>query len=375
MNRCLVSVRTLAAAAGIVIAPAASAQNYEIWAMDQGTGTVHIFDASLNEVAKIDMSAHGVRVPHMIDFTPDYAYALIASTASGDVSVVRTADRKVMEVFKTGPATHAATVRPDGQQAIAAVIGDPKVERDGKLVEIVIDPQAGTFKLGRTLVIAEDPVFQQHSSRFKDVGAVCQQYTADGKLAYVTVGPAIGNGGLVVVDSERFALVAAYPPDELKVNCGTVRTVDGKHMFVNGGDHDVGHWYVLDAGTHKIVHQASSRGFDAHGVWPTPDGNEVWMVNRKTSNGIVIDAKTFAVLAEIADVGPTPDIVAMSPDSKFAFVTTRGPNPVSMPHIAKGTSPGLAVLGVPERKLLRLLEPAKGNEKSDFHGVGVRRLP
>src|SRR5918995_1102063 len=284
----------------------ARAQTYEVWAIDQGTATVHVYNEQLEETAKLDLGSHGVRVPHMVDFTPDGAYALIAATASGNVSVVRAADRQVVAVLPTGPASHAATVRPDGRQAIVSVIGDPRVERDGKLVEIRIDSQAGKFELGRSLVIAEDPVFRQVADRFKDVGAVCQQYTADGRQAYVTLGPAIANGGLVVLNTESFKLVAAYPADELKVNCGTVLTRDGKHMFVNGGDHGVGVWYAIDVATRKVVHQGSSRGEDAHGTWSTPDGREVWMVNRLTSNAIVIDPNSFAVVAEIADVGNTP---------------------------------------------------------------------
>jgi len=368
-----VPVRSALVAVALLLAPAsAQAQPYEIWAMDQGTATVHIYNEKLEEAAKLDMAPHGVRVPHMIDFTPDGAYALIAATASGNVSVVRTSDRQVVTVLKTGPASHAATVRPDGRQAIVAVIGDPKIERDGKLVEITIDPQAGKFELGRSLMVAEDPVFKQVADKFKDIGAVCQQFTADGRQAYVTLGPAIANGGLVVLDTAAFKLAAVYPPDELKVNCGTVLTRDGKHMFVNGGDRGVGVWYAIDAATRKVVHQGQSRGEDAHGTWTTPDGREVWMVNRVTSNAIVIDPKTFAVIAEIPDVGKTPDIVAMSPDSKFAFITTRGPNPISMPHIAKGTTPGFSVVSIPDRKLVRHIQPAAGNDKSDFHGIGVR---
>jgi DNA-binding beta-propeller fold protein YncE len=141
--------------------------------------------------------------------------------------------------------------------------------------------------------------------------------------------------------------------------------------MVNGGDHDVGVWYVLDTATHKVVRQGQSRGFDAHGVWATPNGREIWMVNRGTSNGIVIDARTFEIVAEL-QIGPTPDIIAMSPDSQFAFVTLRGPNPVSMPHMAKGTTPGFAVVSIPERKMLKLVQPAQGNDKSDFHGIAVR---
>src|SRR5918998_1372392 len=171
----------LTAAAFLAASATARAQTYEVWAIDQGTATVHVYNERLEETAKLDLGTHGVRVPHMVDFTPDGAYALIAATASGNVTVVRAADRQVVAV-----------------------------------------PQAGRFELGRSLVIAEDPVFREKAERFKDIGAVCQQYTADGRQAYVTLGPAIANGGLVVLDTEKFRLAAAYPPDELRVNCGTV---------------------------------------------------------------------------------------------------------------------------------------------------------
>ncbi|MBA3342622.1 MAG: hypothetical protein H0T48_12420 [Gemmatimonadaceae bacterium] len=98
------------------------------------------------------------------------------------------------------------------------------------------------------------------------------------------------------------------------------------------------------------------------------------MVNQVTSNAQVIDPRTRAVIAEIPFGGKTPDIVAMSPDSRFAFITLRGPNPVTMPHLAVGETPGVAVLDVRTRKQVRLLEPAKGDAKSDFHGIAVRLL-
>jgi DNA-binding beta-propeller fold protein YncE len=356
--------------AGGLLAGPATAQNYEIWALDQGTHVVHIFNPKLEEVGRIDMGAHGVRVPHMIHFTSDGAYAFIASTASGDVSVIRTKDRAVVQVIKTGPGTHMAVVKPDDSAVIADVIGGPK--DPGRLVEITIDKKNGKFALGRSLTIAEDPLFKKQADRFGAARAICHDYSPDGRLAYVTLGPGLKDGGLVVLDTQKFQLVAAFPPSELRVNCGTVALPDKKHIIVNGGDKEVGVWYVLEIGTHRVVRKGESRGFDAHGTWVTPNGREIWMVNRVTSNGIVLDANTFEIIADLKEVGPTPDIIAMSPDSQFAFITTRGPNPVSAPHLAKGTTPGFAVVSIPDRKLVRLVEPAKGNDKSDFHGIGVR---
>jgi len=364
-------VGALLAAAPPLASPA-GAQAYEIWALDQGTNQLHIYDADLKQAARVDLGARGVKSPHMIDFTSDYAYAVVAGLGSGDVAFVRTADRTIVDVVKTGPRTHMAAVAPDDRSVIADVMGDPKKPRSGALVEIKIDRANGKFSLGRSLVVADDPVVKAAGDKFKDTAPICHDYTADGKFAYVTLGPGLKDGGLVVLDTQRFALVKGFTPDKLKVNCGTMLAPDGKHMIVNGGGPDVGVWYAISTANHEVVKEGSSRGHDAHGTWVTPNGKEIWMVNRVTSNGVVLDASSFAVIAELKDIGKTPDIVAMSPDSRFAFVTLRGPKPITGAHLARGTQPGFAVIDVATRKLVKVVRPAEGNELSDFHGIGVR---
>lgn len=375
------SIRTSAALAvgliaGLALAPqtggAQEAAKYEIWALDQGTQMLHIYSSELEEVDRLDLGAQGVRVPHMIDFTTDHTYAFIASTGSGDVTVIRTADREIVARFPTGPGTHMAAVKPDDSAAITAVIGAGDVPRDGKLVEIVIGAD-GTFTLGRELVIADDPLFHERESEFNDVAAVCHQYSPDGRHAFVTLGPALDNGGLVILDTESFNLVKLFPPDELRVNCGTALTVDGKHLFVNGGGAEAGHWYVIDIATQTVVHEDTSRGHDAHGVWATPDGREVWMVNRVSNDLIIIDPSTFQIIEHLeGGFGDTPDILAISPDSRLAFITLRGPKPVTAPHVAVGTTPGFSVIDIAERRLVKTIQPNPENENSDFHGIGIR---
>ncbi len=363
-------------ALALLAAPAAALafKDYEIWAIDQGTHIVHIYDSGLNEVDRIDLGAHGARVPHMIDFTSDHAYAFIANLGSGDVAVVRTADREVLDIIKTGPRTHMAGVTPDDGLVIADVIGAADQPRDGKLVEIVLDLEAETFTIGRTLVVAEDPVVKALGDRFPETAPICHEYTPDSRFAFVTLGPGLHHGGLVIVDTGSFTVRKAFPPDELSVNCGTALTPDGRRMLVNGGDKEVGVWYAIDTATFEVVHESTSRGHDAHGVWTTPDGREIWMINRVSDDGIIIDPDTLAIVGEIDDIGETPDIIAMSPDSRYAFFSLRGPHPKSAPHVAVGTTPGFSVVDIRERRLVRLIEPAKGNPESDFHGIGVRVL-
>jgi hypothetical protein len=45
----------------------------------------------------------------------------------------------------------------------------------------------------------------------------------------------------------------------------------------------------------------------------------------------------------------------------FRSICLRGPKPVTAPHLGM-------------RKLVRAVEQAKGEPKSDFHGIGVRIL-
>ena len=64
----------------------------------------------------------------------------------------------------------------------------------------------------------------------------------------------------------------------------------------------------------------------------------------------------------------------MSPDGQRAFISLRGPNPVSAPHVAIGETPGFAVIDIAGRNLQEVVQPAEGNAQSDFHGIGVRVL-
>lgn len=352
----------------------APAPDYEIWAMDQGTHRIYIYDRDLELTDTMELEPHGIRVPHMIHFTSDQAYAFIAAVGSGHTVVIRARDREVVGIVETGPRTHMATVAPDDRIALVSVIGSAGERWDGELVELELDREAEGWEIGRRLTIAEDLLFSDRRDEFRDSGPVCSFFTEDGRYAYVTLGPALQDGGVVVLDRETFSLVAVHPPGEVPANCGTMLTPDGRHMIVNAGSGEVGRWFAFDTDTHEPVHEAESRGIDAHGVWARPDGREIWMVNRVSDDAIVIDAETLEIVAEVDDVGITPDIIAMSPDSRYAFITLRGPNPVTMPHVAEGETPGFSVVDLATRDLVRIVEPDEGNPASDFHGIAVRVL-
>jgi DNA-binding beta-propeller fold protein YncE len=367
---------TAALAAGCARTEATTAApDFEIWAMDQGTHVIHVFDPEFEELARIDMEPLGMRVPHMIEFSSDYRYAFVAAPATANTAVIRTADREVVAMLPTGPRTHHAAVAPDDRTVLVSVIGAADATWDGKLVEIDVDLDSETFTIGRELVIADDPLFAARRDEFLETGgAVCLAYTADASAAYVTLGPGLDEGGVVVVDPATMTLVEVFPPGTLEANCGTLLSPTGEHMYLVGGDREVGVWHAVDTRTHEPVHRAETHGHDAHGSWVSPDGSEYWLVNRVTSNAIVVDTRTHEVIDEVEFVGKTPDIVSMSPDGAYVYITLRGPNPVTMPHVAVGETPGIAVIDRASREMLRLVEPAMGDPASDFHGIAVRPI-
>jgi DNA-binding beta-propeller fold protein YncE len=57
------------------------------------------------------------------------------------------------------------------------------------------------------------------------------------------------------------------------------------------------------------------QGLDAHALRLTPDGSSYWMVNRSSSDGLVVDADTFEVTREITSGLDTPDILDFAPNS------------------------------------------------------------
>ena len=123
----------------------------------------------------------------------------------------------------------------------------------------------------------------------------------------------------------------------------------------------------------KRLPKSTSLAFLLVAVMALPAQAEKIFVSNEQDNTLsVIEGASLEVIDTIADTGRTPDILDFSPDSRYAFVTLRGPNPVSMPNMAQGETPGFSVIEVESRELLRVIQPAEGNPDSDFHGIAVR---
>ncbi|QSG02687.1 hypothetical protein [Natranaeroarchaeum sulfidigenes] len=225
----------------------------------------------------------------------------------------------------------------------------------------------------------------EEAAAFASASPVCHDYTHDGE-AYVTLGPSYADGGLIVFDPESFEITEEFP--DIPANCGTLAHPTEEKFYVNAGSADTeeadgaGDWWVFDTESHEMIGDTrSTEGYDAHGVMFTPDNEELWMVNRDTDDGVIIDPETDEVIEEIDEVGESPDILAASPDGEFMFASTRGPEEYSGPHAIAGTEPGVAVIDVESRELVEVVEPDQDYTEEeiedsdsptpDFHAINV----
>ncbi len=392
-------IRTLALIAAVLVVAVAgvvwsalrdSTVAYEVWSLDQGTDRIHIYDDTHTQVAVIDVSptalrsvlpgfdpASGRTVPHMIDFDSGYRFAFVAATAGGATIVIDTVAREVLAVLETGPGTHMAAVTPDDSAVWVAVIGARK------LIEIPLDldATAPNFAIGRTIDV--EALLAATGFDYPSASPVCHDYDAQGR-AWITLGPGMTQGGLFVFDTVSGTIVHAFDPQVVRANCGIGFSENGTRAIANwsgtfGADvvDTEGEWYAIDTTSFELVRTATSGGVDAHGVRITPNGDEFWQVNRGSGDGLRIDARTFDVLGPI-DAGDTPDILDFSPDGRHAYITQRGPNPLSGdPHVARGTLAGVLVVDVATGAPITRLDPpvvigSDGEVLNDVHGIGVR---
>jgi DNA-binding beta-propeller fold protein YncE len=365
---------------------------HEVWALDQGTDRIHIYEADHEQVAVIDVSPEALRdvepdfdpeagrtVPHMIDFDSRDRYAFVAATAGGATIVIDAAAREVAAVLLTGGGSHMAAVTPDDSAVWVAAIGAEQ------LVEIPLDLDADepTFAVGERLDVAD--LLADTGYDWPSNSPVCHDYTPDASEAWITLGPGVHDGGLFVLDLETLDVAHAWDPAEVRANCGIGFTDDGERAVANwsgefGDDapDGEGEWYVFDTSTYDLLQSASSDGVDAHGLRIAPDGETFWQVNRGSHDGQIIDAESFEVIAAIPDAGDAPDILDFSPDGALVYVTQRGPTPLSGdPHVATGSQPGVAVIDAETLEVVEVLRPAEvtdedGDVVNDVHGIGVR---
>ena len=344
--------------------PVSTAQEgaYEVWVGNQTTDEVLIYDGrTLSLVATIPVDTDNTpttSVPHLITFTPDHRFALVANVRAAanrnNIVIIDAQARRVVATVPAGPQTHQAVSAPDGRRIwVVNVAANDLLE---------ITAQGASFTAGRRIP----------SGGIRPITLV---FTRDGRKAYLTHGgsPA-GSGSIVVLDAATGAVVKKW--DNLGLEpVITGLSPDGKRVYADQGFslanpaamNNV--LYVFDPATDSLVHQAQLPHKDLHALAELPGGGELWITARLANQVVVVNTNSgrYEIVAVIT-VPDKPDGLALAPDGSRAFVAHRGQAVSGDPFALTGTQPGFSVINTVTRKVLGHI-PVAG----DVHGLATRR--
>ena len=396
------------AALGRLVVPA---HGYEVWLTDQSDtgkesgGYLYIYDgarlasnpSAQKPMATIDLAGDinklceeatqkPVRRPHMLFFTKDQSH-LILSFLSGHVVFIDAATRKPEACLSVGKNVHAAWPTPDQKMAIAANMAEKKFGRiwtDYPTHKFSVDPEKDVINLA-----------PYEGSERPDTAPICPITDSSSKYAFVT----LRGGGLLVVDVSGTPMKVITTLDNKQVHpggCGGIQV--GNTMYINSGggwpvaplSYDV---YALDMSnlpnsvSSKLISSRDDTFADSHGMAGV--GPYLWSADRAGNNIEVIDPSSNSSVTSINLVGshsddPAPDLMDVSPDGAYVFVTTRGPSPLTgndkNANNAKGSTPGVGVIKVTNGGkggelvgIVVITNMKDGKETADSHGIAVRK--
>jgi DNA-binding beta-propeller fold protein YncE len=403
---------------------------YEVWAIDQSNspgqtfgGTLYIWDghdlenhAASAVAEKVDLGgaaaalclaqtgANPVR-PHMIAVNPSQTHAIISFVATGHVLFVNAASRQPVACFRmsvgAGGARQAHMSTPSPDQTYVTV-----ANQNGKLFERIrtnyasetfVHDLAATLDLGACTTPNGLPC--QSASIRPDNAPICPITESSSRFTFVT----LRGGGLFVVDSKAtpMAIVGEYDQQTVHGNGCLGAETKGK-MYIDSGGGTATNLHQADlyvfpitgySGSNPpntpaphIVFSDPSEGADAHGAGLTKHGKYLWIADRGRNFLWVVDTTIDQIvnvipLASPASADPTPDLLAVSPNGSHAFMSLRGPNPLTAdPHVSTGSTPGVGILktldggrdGRFEAVAAVTNVDGSGVERADVHAMTLR---
>jgi hypothetical protein len=415
---------------------------HEVWAIDQSNtaatstsngqlnhgGRIHIYDAdalrtqgasapvevielagATSALCRTQTAVNPVR-PHMAAMTRSGSHAIVSFVASGHVVIFDAATRAPLRCFRTETGSggavqaHAAVLTPDERFILVANQNGKKVER------IAVDFAAGVFvqEPSATIDLANgftpNGALRQDPALRPDNAPICAFVPSSGFPAYVS----LRGGGMLALDpyATPMSIVAEYDATAIAGDgCGFA---EGNGWVVgNGGSNPnkLNGWFVYrlpvagrdmyqatnlpNTPAVEVLDTDATGPRDSHGGAVTGGGKYVWVFDRVAHVAEVFEMKTGAKvntlnLRSSLAGQPAIDIATVSPDGRFIYATTRGPQPLSGAHAAKGTNPGVVVIELLQdgrsgviRGLAPIsnlvVEPTGAVERGDPHGIIVRR--
>jgi DNA-binding beta-propeller fold protein YncE len=343
--------------------------------------------------------------PHMLAINPSHSHAIISFVASGHVLFMDAATRAPVACFRmsagAGGARQAHMSSPSPDETYVTV-----ANQNGKLFErILTDYSTNTFTHDTSatlnLALCTTPSGQpcEAAPLRPDNAPICPVPESTSRLVFVT----LRGGGLFVVNARAtpMQIVGEYDTSVVHGNGCLGAEVPGK-MYIDSGGGTAANLHQADlyafpttgysalnpANTPApaLVFSDNSEGADAHGAALTNHLKYLWVADRGRNFLWVVDtatdqiANTIPLVGEVSD-DPTPDLLAVSPNGSHAFMSLRGPNPLTAdPHVSTGSTPGVGVIKVTESGRNGMFEARVavsnidgiGVERADVHAMAVR---
>jgi YVTN family beta-propeller protein len=310
-----------------------------VYTSDQYSNTVSVVDPSSNKLLGVirlgDPSPNnfsplykGQVLVHGMGFSPDHRTIAVVSIGSNSVAFIDTATNEVKHITYVGRAPHEAFFTPDGNEVWVTVRGENYVAvLDGK-----------TFKEKTRIITPAGPGMQIFSPDGK-YGYVCSSFNPETDVVSVATHRIVAR----VKQASPFCPNIAATPDGSQVwftlkDTGKTEVFDGKPPFtvlkvletgpitnhVNIVHNANGTFaYVTIGGLNEVkVFRTSDFsqvatipvGALPHGIWPSGDGNRVY-VGLENGDGVTaIDTLTNKVIATV-HIGQAPQALTYVPDA------------------------------------------------------------
>ena len=268
---------------------------------------------------------------------------LVANRTGGSISLFDLATGVEMARVPIGPAIpHEVAVSPDGRLALTGEYGPNDAPgRHLVLIDVSEGRQVGRIDLG--------PKSRPHSVVFM----------RDGRRAVATMEQ---SDRIAVVDLVDRKVLRTYPTGGREGHMVRLSPDNARAFVTSRGAEGTVSIIALDRDAQPVV---VPTGEGAEGLAVTPDGREVWVVNRVAKTISVVDTQTHKVTHSI-------DVL---PDARRAEISAGGR--VLVPHAGPDDAPAqyLSVYDMKTRAMVSRLafhEGKKGQGGFGIHIVGER---
>ncbi|WP_028970399.1 YVTN family beta-propeller repeat protein [Sphingomonas sp. URHD0057] len=307
------------------------AQPHEyLYVENSAAGTVSVIAVPENKlVGTIPASKIGHH-PDDVAITPDGSMLLVNRLDSEDVVALDARTEKVLFTVPVGGVPNHITVSRDGRLLYVPIFNGTEL----KIVDLAARKIVGSVDIG--------------------MGAHATRLSPDGKRLYVGH---MWNQAIMVVDLAKGEVVRTYEFDR-PVRPFAV-SPDEKTLYVQTSN--LSGFYVVDTASGRIARKVemptplppgTTLSFPYtvdHGLALTADGKRLLAAGSMTGHVAIFAVPDMKVLADIP-VGREPNWIALSRDERFAYVSNRKDDTISVIDMAALREVGrIAVGDLPQR--------------------------